>query len=313
MLFLLCLLPVHATQAGGARVLTVQKQKQSGGWLGVSIEDVTSKLQKKRNLKTDEGAYVTDVSEDSPAEEAGIREGDVIVKFENRTIYDADDLLRAVRKTPPKMTVQLEVYRGAEQVKLSAKLGKMPRNLAGTYFFADELFHGLALPRVTSFASRMEIQGMVLGDMTKQLGEFFEVPGRRGVLVYEVEAGSDAETAGFKAGDVIVKVNAYSVRNIDNLREEINDVGESGKVPFDVIRRGKPVTLTMTVETDDELSLRIAPPDGLPEVYIAPKRGNIDHRLDALRDYIRNILRRNIESGIEKVSRKISREVMRGS
>ena len=76
------------------------------GHLGVSVEDVTPKLKERKHLSVDEGAYVKDVVEDSPAEKAGVQEGDVIVKLNDRTIEDSDDLIRAVGRSKVKTDIK---------------------------------------------------------------------------------------------------------------------------------------------------------------------------------------------------------------
>ena len=92
---------------------------------------------------------------------------------------------------------------------------------------------------------------MQIQPITKQLGEFFDVPNGKGVLVAEVKKGSSAEKAGFKAGDVITKIDNNVVRDIEDLREELSDNREKG-TPFEVMRKGKSLTLTMKLEEEDE-------------------------------------------------------------
>src|SRR5512139_999259 len=80
---------------------TATVAKSTAGWLGVSIQDVTKDLMEDKDLKSTDGAYVSDVVEKSPADSAGIKEGDVITEFNGRTIYDASDLSKAVSRTKP--------------------------------------------------------------------------------------------------------------------------------------------------------------------------------------------------------------------
>ena len=91
------------------------------GRLGVSVRDVSKKLADKMKLKAASGAYVSDVEGESPAEEAGILEGDVIVKFGTKEIGDSDDLIRAVRKSEPGEEVTIVVNRGGDSKTLKAK------------------------------------------------------------------------------------------------------------------------------------------------------------------------------------------------
>ena len=90
-------------------VVTTRSTRQ--GWLGVQIQEMTSKLAKKKNLSTEEGALVTKVTEKSPAEKGGLKEDDLRVEFNGHAIYDGDDLSKAVRRTKPGTTVSVTVQR----------------------------------------------------------------------------------------------------------------------------------------------------------------------------------------------------------
>ncbi len=77
------------------------------GWIGVMVQDVNEKIARKEKLDSEEGAYIKDVVEDSPADSAGIRESDVIIEFNGKKIFDSDDLVKAVHRTPPYTKVDL--------------------------------------------------------------------------------------------------------------------------------------------------------------------------------------------------------------
>ena len=84
--FLICsIIPqskAHSRQVAIAKTITKHRGNHKSGWLGVSIQDVTKRLTKNESLSVTDGAYVTDVVNDSPAEKSGIKEGDVITKFD---------------------------------------------------------------------------------------------------------------------------------------------------------------------------------------------------------------------------------------
>ena len=82
------------------------KGKKSG-WIGVMIQDVNEKIMRKAKLDTEEGAYVKDVIEESPADSAGIKEEDVILEFNGKKIYDSDDLVKLVKRTLPDTKVNI--------------------------------------------------------------------------------------------------------------------------------------------------------------------------------------------------------------
>ncbi|HKQ18276.1 MAG TPA: PDZ domain-containing protein [Candidatus Eisenbacteria bacterium] len=104
---------------------------QKGGYLGVQVQDITSALKKARDLSTDEGALVNRVEEESPADEAGIRRGDVIVSLNGKNIDDSGELIDAVRSLKPGKDVDVIVLRGDERKKFSVELGERPKNQIG--------------------------------------------------------------------------------------------------------------------------------------------------------------------------------------
>lgn len=241
---------------------SAQSRSSTGNWvigsstgqgrLGVSIQDVTKELKDRRHLSVDEGAYVTSVEEESPADKADIREGDVIVKFGSDKVEDTGDLMRAVRKAKPKTEVTIEVVRKGEHKVLTATITRPRGSTSYSYSFGNRPFTTLPrIPHSLHAFSMSEFQGLQVEEMTKQLAEYFEVPGNKGVLVTEVESGSPAEKAGFKAGDIVMKAGGNTVRRIDDLREELSDRTDSG-VAVDVLRKGKPVTLTLKPEAEDD-------------------------------------------------------------
>lgn len=104
---------------------------QKGGYLGVQVQDITDALKEARELSTDEGALVNRVEEDSPADEAGIRRGDVIVSLNGKSIEDSGELIDAVRSLTPGKDVDVIVLRGDDRKKISVELGERPKNQIG--------------------------------------------------------------------------------------------------------------------------------------------------------------------------------------
>ena len=231
------------------------------GWLGVEIKDVTKRLKEQENLTVSEGAYVTNVVEDSPAEEAGIKEGDVIVNVDGKTIEDGDDLTNVVRRIKPKTEVKVEFVRGSDKKTVTAKIGKTSGAQTFAYGFGNGMrmmtppaFHTPPMPRLPkmhggNFFFSDEANGLELQSLSKQLAEYFEVPDREGMLIANVEKGSSAEKAGFKAGDVLTKVEGEPIRDLDDLHDALRDT-EGKDVKCDLIRKGKSVTLTWHIERD---------------------------------------------------------------
>jgi C-terminal processing protease CtpA/Prc len=221
-----------------------QDEEQKGrGWLGVAIQDITSALRKSMDLKARDGAFVCDVERKSPAAEAGIKEGDVILQFGSAKIEDTSDLQRAVRRTKPGTKVDVLVEREGETMTIQVTVGKAPRSRS--------------LAFVAPRAGRIEIfthgslQGLRLRELNEQLAEYFGAPDKKGVLVEEVEGGSAAEKAGFKAGDVILAVGKKRIGKVRDVARALRAYDEGEKVECEVLRNGSRQTLSLEVEEDD--------------------------------------------------------------
>ena len=284
------------------RVMTFNDHNKKG-WLGVEVQDVTNRLKEKKHLAVDAGAYVSDVVDDSPAEEAGIKEGDVIVKLDDKTIDDSNDLTRIVQRIKPKTEVKVEIVRGNDKKTLSAKIGRSSAPLAYSFGFGDRDLPSLPhTPMHLHFFSQNEMNGLELQTMSKQLAEYFEVPDRNGLLITNVEKGSSAEKAGFKAGDVLTKISGDRLRDMDDLHEAIRD-NEGKDANCDVIRKGKSITITWHVEADDDddLSYDMVTPRVVPHVHpfqLEHPRLHLPD-LDRLREELRDMKRQLKEKMLE--------------
>ncbi len=218
------------------RVLAVSARS---GWLGVRAEDMSRSLAQSMNVKTETGAYVREVMEGTPAENAGVKDDDIVVEFNGQTINDADDLVDAVRKTSPGTSVSIVVMRNDEKKTLQVTVGKL--RARDRFVFVPPV-----IPR-THFSRGSAIEGMSLQELNKQLAAYFEAPNGKGVLVEEVEKGSPSEKAGFRAGDVIVRVGKEQVEDIQDIWDALEDRDKGDTVGVNVIRKGNPVTLTMEI------------------------------------------------------------------
>jgi serine protease Do len=240
-----------SAQEGKTPKAALAKDKPSpSGWLGVSMQDMTPRLARDMEVKTKQGALVNDVVEDSPAEKAGMKEEDIIIEFGGKRIEDADALVQAVRGTTPGTTVNATVVRNDAEKALAVTVGKLPRRQR-THF---NVFVPPMPPRIPHIrmGQQSSLYGLSVMDLTGQLGEYFQAPGGKGVLVEEVEKESPAATAGFTAGDVIVKAGKKEVKDTRDFWQAVDDRSEGEKVECDVIRKGSRTSVTLTVPEDDQ-------------------------------------------------------------
>ena len=208
---------------------------RKGGWLGVQIETVNEEVRDDWNLDTSEGVLVTRVSSGSPADESGIKRGDVIVKYEGIKVNDVDQLQEFVRKTPAEEEVSISVNRDGKIKKFTVSIGKVRRFSRNR----SDRTHGF---RFYTRADRGGYLGIDMYDLTEGLREYFKVEEDEGVLVVNVMEDSPAEKAGFKSGDVITKVGKRNVEDSGDLRKAISRYDADERVEIEYVRNKKKST-----------------------------------------------------------------------
>jgi len=100
-----------------------------GGYLGVQVQDVTRALQRARNLPTDEGALVSRVEDESPADQAGVRRGDVITEVDREKIDSSQDLIKVVRGLSPGSRARITLWRSGSLRTVTVQLGERPAGM----------------------------------------------------------------------------------------------------------------------------------------------------------------------------------------
>lgn len=232
----------------------MQASWEARAFLGVGVTEVGSERARALKLPEEYGVEITRVDEDSPAEQAGLKTGDVILAYNGQRVEGADQFIRLVHETPPGRTVKLTVVRGGAQQTVSATLGTRKTQLFGPDMeeFHIELpelnFPMPDVPRAMMFwrSSMLGIEAESLGET--QLADYFGV--KEGVLVRAVFKGSAADKAGLKAGDVLLKVDKDTVTTPREVTSAIRNSRKSGRKTFPIalMRDHKDMTLTVMIE-----------------------------------------------------------------
>jgi serine protease Do len=182
--------------------------KVTRGYLGVMIQPVTPDLAKEFKLPDNTGALIGDVTRDSPAEDAGLKAGDVIIEFNGRKVTDSRHLRLMVSQTAPGTKAEVKLLRDGQEKSLTVKLGELP---AGGLARTDGRPGGL---RRSPQADALD--GVTVDDLDPRSRRQFNIPGQvRGALVVNVEPDSPAAAAGLRPGDVILEINRQRVTNAD--------------------------------------------------------------------------------------------------
>ena len=253
---------------------TVTKEKSpravviagSGGRLGISVREVEDADLKGAGLSAPAGAVVDEVSEQSAAEKAGMRKGDVIVEFDGERVRSARQLTRLVQETPAGRKVTAVVVRDGQRVPLSAELqsGGFYDSWRGLEEWGRNFSMNLpvrpAVPppppaptpppawRMDEFFFRGNGRlGITVDDLSPQLAEYFGT--KEGVLVTSVRDASAGAKAGLKAGDVITSVNGSAIDDPAELRRRLQNIDEGEEFTVTVMRDKKLLTLKGKLES----------------------------------------------------------------
>jgi serine protease Do len=233
-----------------------------GSQLGVMVSDV--------DAKSPAGVKVDEVNENSPAEKAGLKAGDVVVEYDGERIRSARQFTRLVQETPDGRSVKIAVLRNGQRQTLDATpeaspsfswnmnmdraRGELERNLRGMREFRFEPAPEYRFRMEPGEPRRFELfrtpsrgrLGVTVESLSEQLGTYFGVKDG-GALVSSVTAGSAAEKAGIKAGDVITSVNGRQVHDADSLSREIGEASGT-EVSIGLMRDKKETTVKAQIE-----------------------------------------------------------------
>ena len=263
---------------------------QGGSFLGVHAEDINKENMARYGMREARGVGITEVVKDSPAEKAGLRKDDVILRFEGDSVTSVRKLTRLVSEVAPDQTVKLNLSRGGGEQEVAVTIGKRSdsMNAMGNFDFKDlEKLKGLdklqGLDRLKELEKTMPPgakvwkwegepgkDGMIFAfgnhrrigvsttQLTKQLADYFGVPDGKGVLVTSVMDDSPAAKAGLKAGDVITAIDGEKIEGAGDLAQGINKK-KDGEVTLTVIRNKSQRTINVTPKEEPGLTPGTAP------------------------------------------------------
>lgn len=222
----------------------------SGSYLGVEPQDVSPDRVGALKLGEARGVEITMVDQDAPAGKAGLQEHDVILSFNGRKIETAQGLRQLLHETPPGRLVILGISRDGRAMNVNVTLATHRQVLAAAHPGGASGMPGTQMPTMDFVFPQFSIvpcwgrNGMVVEDLTPQLGKFFGLRNNAGVLVRSVAGGSTADAAGMNAGDVIVKVNGIPVTSGANWRHLMREQ-RGNTVTLGIVRERRGRTLSM--------------------------------------------------------------------
>jgi len=211
--------------------------KVQRGWLGVVIQEVNRDLADSFGLEKPGGALVAQVLEKSPAAEAGLKEGDVILTFAGKEVGVSSDLPIFVGATPVDSLVDVNVLREKKPRVLKVRIGALPDEANG----ADKANS----KKDQTIGDKL---GLIVDSISPEQEQKWQVS--VGVSVREV-INDPARSAGIMPGDIITQVNNRDIDSVENYHEIINALPNDKWVPVLVYRRGKPIYLPVYISSTE--------------------------------------------------------------
>lgn len=179
------------------------------GWLGVTVQDLTDDLAKYFGLPDKNGILVAKVLENSPAQKAGIKEGDIIKRFDNKTISSLKELLSVVAKTEVGRKVKVLLVREKKELTVDVQVGERPESLE---------------EETISSAAAGNWRGLEIQDLNPDNSRRFRLREKKGVVVVNVEPDSAADKSGLVPGDMVLEINKQAIKNISDYERITKDL-----------------------------------------------------------------------------------------
>ncbi|HET7185790.1 MAG TPA: PDZ domain-containing protein [Terriglobales bacterium] len=275
-------------------------------YLGVTVHDVTPEKAASLKLKEARGAEVVLVDSDSPAGKAGLKVHDVVLSFNGRNVKTPEELRRLIRDTPPEQTVELGISRDGQPLTIKAQLADRHRITIVEPRVKNRIVRipRMEIPIITTFARR---DGVVVENLTPQLGEVFGIKDGQGVLVRSVENGSAGETAGLHAGDVIVRIGNQRISGTSDWNRALREQ-KPGPVQLGIMRDKRQQTLSLNLPESSGEQTIIIPGDAFAK--------GMEHFADGMKDFHGQMfdfegLQPEIERSMREAQEKIQRELER--
>ncbi|ROS04719.1 serine protease Do [Sinobacterium caligoides] len=206
------------------------KGSVSRGWLGVGIQDVDKDLARSFGLDKPRGTLINYLEEGGPAEQAGIKEGDIIIEFNGRQILSSGDLPHVVGLMEPGSKAKVKLIRRSKEKSLVVKVGSLDAQGAMTEIGQVAMSPlGLSVEALDQrFARRWHLRG--------------------GVIVSSVDPSGVAARSHIMVGDVITAINGYSIKDVDDFDKVVAKLPKKASIPVRVVREGRPGYVAIRID-----------------------------------------------------------------
>jgi serine protease Do len=202
-------IPINMARTVSERLIAQGKVVR--GWLGIGIQELTEELAAQFGVSPQDGVLVGNVMRNSPAEQGGLKTGDILLEFNGVRIAGVHQLQREVAETPVGAQARVKILRERQPLELTIVLGEQPEDLA-------------AAGRPASPAEAAERFGFSVQELTPQLREQLHLGRADGLVVTSVEDGGPAARVGIRSGDLILEVNREPVKTLADFTRIVGEM-----------------------------------------------------------------------------------------
>jgi serine protease Do len=203
----------------------VKQGRVQRGKLGAVIQNLNADIAKSFGFNSTDGVLVSDVQKDSPAEKAGLKAGDIVLRYNGQPVKSSNQLRNAVAATPPNSRSELVIFRDGKEQKLAITVAELEDEVAATTRGREE----------DSTANLGMTVQVLTPELARQLGYD---RGEKGVVVTDVEPGSLAARGGLRPKDLVVDVNGAAVRTVRDFRDALDKNDAARGIRLQVKREG---------------------------------------------------------------------------
>ena len=212
------------------------------GWLGVSIQEVTSDLADEFGVKDLKGALVSGVMKGSPAEKAGLKQGDVILHYNGKLVEDTGHLRNRVSQTPIGTTVKVKLFRAKKEVEVEVIIAELPQKQGETFSREEE-------SEENNEEENSALAGLFVRELTPDLARRFGFEeNEKGVVVVKVESGGRLFEAGLRPGDILLQINQKNVASLEEYKKIAAKIKAKERLLLLLRRKGQDLFVTVRPE-----------------------------------------------------------------
>ncbi|MFC1771238.1 Do family serine endopeptidase [Candidatus Margulisiibacteriota bacterium] len=202
--------PINVAKQVMKNLLTSNKKPK--GWLGVYIQDINPELSIRLGLPNIKGVLVTDVIDKSPAKNAGLKRGDIILSFGDSKLRSASELKEVVKATELDKNIKLEIIRNKRRRNLSLVLQTKEKS---------------EQPEIGKKADKL---GFVVENISEREKTIYRLSDKEGIVISYIQPNSPAERRGLRAGDIILEINNFPVRSVKSYKHLLAKAGNDKEV-----------------------------------------------------------------------------------